>query len=206
MRIIQNKTLYSPTDLNNFVACKYTIKNAIKFHNKEIKKNDEKIDTKLWRKMGVKHEEKHFKLFKKDFKKTIIINKDLDEKSRFNKTKKAMQDGYDLIYHAYLIDGDFRGEADFLIKTKELKSKVFGDYSYEVYDTKISRNLRPRHVTQITAYSYMLSKVQKILPKKMYLIDGSDITHEYKTIEYINLFNHSKQEFDKFLSNIKTAT
>ena len=203
MKIIDNKYLTSPSDLNNFVACKYTIKNEIKFHNKEIKKNDEKIDTKLWREMGIKHEEKHFKLFKKDFKKTIIINKDLDEKSRFNKTKKAMQDGYDLIYHAYLIDGDFRGEADFLIKTKELKSKVFGDYSYEVYDTKISRNLRPRHVTQITAYSYMLSKIQKILPKKMYLIDGSDITHDYKTIEYINLFNHSKQEFDKFLSNIK---
>ena len=153
--------------------------------------------------MGFKHEAKHFKLFKEKFKKTIIINKDLDEKSRFNKTKKAIQDGYDLIYHAFLIDGDFRGEADFLIKTKELKSKVFGDYSYEVYDTKISRNLRPRHVTQITAYSYMLSKIQKILPKKMYLIDGSDITHEYKVIEYINLFHHELQEFRNFLSNIK---
>ncbi len=33
--------------------------------------------------MGFKHEEKHFKLFKNDFKKNIIINKDLDEKSRF---------------------------------------------------------------------------------------------------------------------------
>jgi hypothetical protein len=28
-----------------------------------------------------------------------------------------MQKGYDLIYHAYLIDENFRGEADFLIKT-----------------------------------------------------------------------------------------
>ena len=91
MKIIDNKYLTSPSDLNNFVACKYTMKNEIKFHNKEIKKNDEKIDTKLWREMGVKHEEKHFKLFKKDFKKTIIINKDLDEKSRFNKTKKAIK-------------------------------------------------------------------------------------------------------------------
>ena len=204
MKFLNKKIIsISPSDLNNFVACKYIIKNNIKFHNKEIKKNEEKINTKLWREMGFKHETKHFKLFKNKFKKTIIISKDLDEKSRFNKTKKAMQNGYDLIYHAYLIDDDFRGEADFLIKTKELKSKVFGDYSYEVYDTKISRNLRPRHVTQITAYSYMLGKIQKALPKKMYLIDGSDITHDYKTIEYINLFNHSKQEFDKFLSNIK---
>ena len=51
----------SPSDLNNFVACKYIIKNNIKFHNKEIKKNEEKINNKLWREMGFRHEAKHFK-------------------------------------------------------------------------------------------------------------------------------------------------
>ena len=40
MRINENKTLFSPTDLNNFVACKYISKNEIKFQNKEIKKNE----------------------------------------------------------------------------------------------------------------------------------------------------------------------
>ena len=37
MKIKKGKFFISPSDLNNFVACKYTALNEIKFHNKEIK-------------------------------------------------------------------------------------------------------------------------------------------------------------------------
>ena len=200
MKINKGKFFISPSDLNNFVACKFTIKNEIKFHNKEISKIAERVNDKLWKEMGIEHEKKHFKLLKDKYKKNITIKSDIDEKHRLNETIRAMEKGYDLIYHAYLVDGDLRGEADFLIKCDTPSD--LGDYSYEVYDTKITRNLRPRHVTQITAYSDMLGKIQKLLPKKMYLIDGSDVGHSFKTIDYIDLFNHGKKEFIKFLSNI----
>ena len=200
MKIIKNKFLISPGDLNNFVACKFTIKNEIKFHNKEISKSEEKVNDKLWKKMGIEHEKKYFQILKDKYKKSISIKSDLDEKNRFDETLRAMEKGYELIYHAYLIDGELRGEADFLIKCST--PSKFGDYSYEVYDTKITRNLRPRHLTQITAYSDMVGKIQKVLPDKMYLIDGSDEEHSFKTIEYIDLFNHGKKEFLKFLSNV----
>ena len=203
MKIKKGKFFISPSDLNNFVACKYTAQNEIKYHNKEIKKSVGGANDKLWKEMGIEHEKNQYKILKDLYKKSITIKSDLDEKDRFDETVRAMQKGYDLIYHAYLIDDNFRGEADFLIKTTDLKSEVFGDYSYEVYDTKISKNLKPRHVSQITAYSDMLGKIQKVLPKKMYLIDGSNVEHEYKTIEYIDLFSHGKREFLKFLSNIK---
>ena len=199
MKIKKGKFFISPSDLNNFVACKYTALNEIKFHNKEIKKNEDKANDKLWKEMGIEHEKKHFKILKDKYKKSISIKSDLDENDRFNETVRAIQKGYDLIYHAYLIDENFRGEADFLIKCDTPSD--LGDYSYEVYDTKITRNLRPRHVTQITAYSDMLGKIQKLMPEKMYLIDGSDELHSFKTIEYIELFNHGKKEFVKFLSN-----
>ncbi|MDB3949760.1 TM0106 family RecB-like putative nuclease [Candidatus Pelagibacter sp.] len=199
MKIKKGKFFISPSDLNNFVACKYTALNEIKFHNKEIKKNEDKANDKLWKEMGIEHEKKHFKILKDKYKKSISIKSDLDENDRFNETVRAIQKGYDLIYHAYLIDENFRGEADFLIKCNT--PSELGDYSYEVYDTKITRNLKPRHVTQITAYSDMLGKIQKLIPEKMYLIDGSDELHSFKTIEYIELFNHGKKEFLKFLSN-----
>ena len=199
MKIKKSKFFISPSDLNNFVACKYTALNEIKYHNKEIKKNEDKANDKLWKEMGIEHEKKHFKILKDKHKKSISIKSDLDEKDRFNDTVRAIQNGYDLIYHAYLIDENFRGEADFLIKCNT--PSELGDYSYEVYDTKITRNLKPRHVTQITAYSDMLGKIQKLMPEKMYLIDGSDELHSFKIIEYIELFNHGKKEFVKFLSN-----
>ena len=199
MKIKNNKFLVSPSDLNNFVACKYTVLNEIKYHNKEIRKSPDRANDKLWKEMGVEHEKRHYKILKEKYKKSITIKSDLNEKDRFDETVRAIQKGYDLIYHAYLIDDNLRGEADFLIKCNT-KSDL-GDYSYEVYDTKITRNLKPRHITQITAYSDMLGKIQKVLPEKMYLIDGSDEYHSFKTIEYIDLFNHSKKEFIKFLSN-----
>ena len=65
MRISKNKILTSPSDLNNFVGCKFLIKNEIKFLNREIQKNKESIDQKLWKEFGIKHEKKHFELFKK---------------------------------------------------------------------------------------------------------------------------------------------
>ena len=200
MKVKNNKFFISPSDLNNFIACKYTALNEIKFHNKEIKKSDDKVNDELWKKMGIDHEKKHYKLLKDKYKKNITIKSDLNENDRFNETVSAIQKGHDLIYHAYLVDENFRGEADFLIKCDTPSD--LGDFSYEVYDTKITRNLKPRHVTQITAYSDMLGKIQKLLPEKMYLIDGSDEKHTFKTIEYIDLFNHGKKEFLKFLPKI----
>ena len=200
MKVKNNKFFISPSDLNNFIACKYTALNEIKFHNKEIKKNNDKANDELWKKMGIDHEKKHYKLLKDKYKKNITIKSDLNENDRFNETVSAIQKGHDLIYHAYLVDENFRGEADFLIKCDTPSD--LGDFSYEVYDTKITRNLKPRHVTQITAYSDMLGKIQKLLPEKMYLIDGSDEKHTFKAIEYIDLFNHGKKEFLKFLPKI----
>lgn len=200
MKIEKEQILISPSDLNNFVSCKYLVQNEIKFLSKEIRRNEESIDQKLWKEFGIKHEKKHFDLLKKFYKKNISIEQNQTEKKRNQQTIEAIKKGYDLIYHAYLIDGDFRGEADFLIKVDTASD--LGNFSYEVYDTKVSRKPKPRHIYQITAYSSMLSKIQGILPDKMYLIDGADITHQYKPKEFIDFYNFTKKNFDKYLKNI----
>ena len=41
MRIKKNQYLISPSDLNNFVTCKYIIKNNILFLNDKIKKKNQ---------------------------------------------------------------------------------------------------------------------------------------------------------------------
>ena len=63
-----------------------------------------------------------------------------------------------------------------------------GNYSYEVYDTKVTKNLKPKHVLQITGYSYILGKAQGLVPVKMYLIDGSGNYNSYKVSEFIDYF------------------
>ena len=120
-----------------------------------------------------------FKNLIKEFKPDIIL---VDRQRHFG--LDAIKKGFDLIYKAFFIEDQFRGEADFLIKTKE-KSQL-GDYSYEVYDTKITKNLKPKHVLQITAYSYLISKITGVIPKLMYLIDGKSEYHSYKVFEFLN--------------------
>lgn len=200
MKIEKKKILISPSDINNFVSCKYIFKNQLKFLNNEIRKKEESITSKLWKKFGLEHEVLLFNELKKKFKNHIEIKENLDEKNRFEQTVSAMQSGYDLIYHAYLIDDNLRGEVDFLIKVK--KKSELGEYSYEVWDSKISRSPNPDHLRQITAYSYMLSSVQKVIPDKMYLIDGNKKDHQFKPKEYKDLFLYTKDQFTKFLKNI----
>ena len=201
MKVEDKKIKYSPSDLNNFVNCKYHICNDLVEGELGLKKREPSEDIKLWRRFGDEHEAKHLKLFKKKFSKNITIDPKLDDQIRYKKTIEAIKDGYDLIYKAFFIDLHFRGEVDFLIKTKE-KSKI-GDYNYDVYDTKITRNLKPNHVLQITGYSYLVSKITGSLPNKMFLIDGTDKVSEFKVHEFYEYFIYTKLKFDEFLKVTK---
>ena len=140
MRVKKDQIFISPSDLNNFVSCKYHAFNDLNEHVKKLKKKDPSEDMKLWRRYGDEHEAKHLKLLKEKYSNNITIDPTKSDEDRFNNTIDAIKKGFDLIYKAYFIEDQFRGEADFLIKTN-VKSDL-GDYSYEVYDTKVTKNLK----------------------------------------------------------------
>ena len=197
MRVKKDQIFISPSDLNNFVSCKYHAFNDLNEHVKKLRKKDPSEDMKLWRRYGDEHEAKHLKLLKEKYSNNITIDPTKSDEDRFNDTIDAIKKGFDLIYKAYFIEDQFRGEADFLIKTN-VKSDL-GDYSYEVYDTKVTKNLKPKHVLQITAYSYLISKITGVLPKQMYLIDGKSEYHTYKVHEFLDYFNFTKNKFEDFI-------
>ena len=70
-----------------------------------------------------------------------------------------------------------------------------------MYDTKITKNLKPLHVLQITSYSYLISKITGVLPKLMHLVDGNNEHHSYKVSEFLDYFNFTKSKFKNFLSD-----
>ena len=201
MKIIDEKIQFSPTDLNNFVSCKYIIKNDLLAKDLKLQKKDNTADQKLRIEHGNKHEKNYLKILKDKYKKNITIDPKQPSLKKFKDTIDALKEGYDLIYKAYLRADDFGGELDFLLKTKE-KSKL-GNYSYEVYDTKVTKNLKPNHVLQITGYSYLLGEAQGLMPTKMHLIDGSDNYNSYKVSEFVDYFLYTKKNFEEFLPKAK---
>jgi predicted RecB family nuclease len=80
----------------------------------------------------------------------------------------AMKKGVDVIVQARLEDEHWMGYADILLKIKG-KSK-FGDWSYEVYDTKLAQNTRAGTILQLSLYTDMLSIMQESVPVKMYVV------------------------------------
>ena len=199
MRIKKDQIFTSPSDLNNFVSCKYHTFNDLHEYKNGLKKKEPPEDMKLWRRYGDEHEKKHFKLLQKKYLNNITIDPTKSDDERYKNTISAIKSGYDLIYKAYFIEGKFRGEADFIIKNKQ-KSKI-GDYSYEVYDTKITKKLKPKHVLQITAYSHLISKLTGVVPNFMHLIDGASEYHKYKVKEFLDYFNFTQSKFEKFISD-----
>ena len=76
MKIKNKKILTSPSDLNNFVGCKYIVKNEIKFLNKEIQKNNMIIFSKKSLKKGqiISKDDLVFKNVKKNIGADIFNN------------------------------------------------------------------------------------------------------------------------------------
>ena len=90
-------------------------------------------------------------------------------------TAEAMRDGAPLIYQGTLYDGQWQGRPDFLRRVPI--SSSLGSWSYEVLDTKLSRELKPAYVNQVLLYSRMVDAVQGRHLDDAWIVlgDGSDV-------------------------------
>ena len=85
-------------------------------------------------------------------------------------TLGGMRAGADVIYQAVLFDGRRLGYADFLRRVP--RPSGLGDWSYEVWDTKLARHAKASAVLQLCMYSELLTKMQGKPPAEMHLALG----------------------------------
>ena len=85
-----------------------------------------------------------------------------------NATHAAMGDGANIIVQAALRSGGFVGRADILRRVE--KPSKLGDWSYEIIDTKLSRETKGGSVLQLCLYADLLSEVQGFAPEHIYIV------------------------------------
>ncbi|HZN03508.1 MAG TPA: TM0106 family RecB-like putative nuclease, partial [Candidatus Polarisedimenticolia bacterium] len=95
-----------------------------------------------------------------------------DDDAGFARTLAAMREGADVIAQATLVDGSWFGRADVLCRVP-LPSQL-GDWSYEVWDTKLARETKGGSVLQICLYSDLLATIQGQRPEHMYVVPPRD--------------------------------
>ena len=114
-------------------------------------------------------------------------------------TLAAMQSGADIIYQAALSLLPFTGYADFLVKV-EGKSR-FGDFYYEVWDTKLAKTLKPYVVVQLCCYAEMLEALQGRRPDYIIAALGNCNNQRLLTHDYFYYYKNLKLQFLRLHQN-----
>ena len=185
--------------LKSYLSCKYTIFNEINEQKLKLKKIEISKNDQLRLAKGDEHEEKYFEYLKKKYKKIIDIKSlNIKKEEKIISTFHAMQEGYEVIYGGYLERDKWRGEFDFLIINHNKPSK-FGDYSYEVIDTKHTNKPKPDHIIQLGMYTYMLEGTQEVLPQKFTILLKDFVSEEVQVNQVNEYFKTHKLNYEEFL-------
>ena len=97
--------------------------------------------------------------------KDVLETKRATPQQTFEATLSAMKTGQEVITQGYLSLGQFGGFTDYLVRVPG--ASKLGDYHYEVWDTKLSKKLKPYFAVQLCCYIEMLEALQGVRPKQM---------------------------------------
>ncbi len=191
----------APTDLGNFLGCRHLSVldlGAARGSDRPPFRPSPMLED--LQKKGMEHEKAYLDWLRG---KGLVI---VDAAGRDSQATIAeMRAGVDVIYQAALSDDRWAGHADFLRKVPA--PSHLGDWSYEVYDTKLARDTRAATILQLCVYSQLLEKIQGIRPALMHVVTpGRDFKSlEYRVDDYGAYFRLLAGQMDTFLGNPATT-
>jgi uncharacterized protein len=118
---------------------------------------------------------------------------------------EAMRRGVDLVYQATFFDGRWLGYADFLLRV-DRPSPEFGDWSYEVADTKLARAVKGGALLQVCVYSDRLARLQGVAPEDVHVVTGDGQTHTMRLDDYAAYYRTVKGRFEREVFGDETAS
>lgn len=160
MKKLHGEIRLSATDLSNHLACRHLTELELSAARgeRDVPKW-ESPDMKVIQELGLRHETKYLKLLEKEVGQLLNLS-GMDEKRLLDETRKAMEAGIEAIAQGALLHGRFFGRPDVLRKVKGKLSR-FGDWSYEAYDCKLSKETKATTILQLSFYSELLGEIQR---------------------------------------------
>ncbi len=93
-------------------------------------------------------------------------------------TLAAMRTGVDVIYQATFYDGQWGGQADFLLRTD--RPSDLGEWSYDIADTKLARRLKVPALLQMATYAERLAVLQGVHPQFLTVVTGDGVERPWR--------------------------
>lgn len=196
MQLVSGTFQLSASDLTNHLSCGHLTQLNRAVARGELKKPswyDPSVEVLIQR--GQQHEAAYVKYLQKQG----LTVENLKGQS-LAATIDAMQRGVDVIVQARLDHRSWLGYADILRKTAG-KSK-FGNWMYEIEDTKLAHNTRAATILQLCLYSDLLAQAQDAEPEKMYVVKpGADFPKDtYRYSDFRSYYNVVRKNFETVMS------
>lgn len=162
--------LYSPSDLVNFTLSEFiTWMDRYAWERPgEIEPDPPNEEQKIIQEKGNEHERAFLDGLAAAGRRVCDLS---GFRGRPEPTLDAMRGGEEIIYQGYLVNDEFAGYPDFLMRV-EMPSSI-GAWSYEPWDTKLARHPKPYFLIQLCCYAEMLEAAQGVRPQRLRVVLGS---------------------------------
>ena len=193
-----DQIIYSASDLMAFLECQHLATLNLMALDKEMERAAPDEQILLIQDKGFAHEADFLESLRKEGGKIVELSSEGSAADNIAATRDAMVQGADVIFQAALSDGTFSGYADFLRRVD--RPSVFGNWSYEVADTKLAHRPKPKFMIQLAHYSDLLAGIQEVEPENMHLVLGNHTERSFRVSDYIRYHRHLRQRFDQFIA------
>mgnify|MGYP000724045565 CR=1 FL=1 len=169
MRLEQEQLHLTASDLVGNLNCKHLTYLDVKVATGEV------LKPKYWdplleilRERGFRHEQAFIEYLRAaGFSVTKIEGVEVLDSS-VSDTIEAMKMGAEIIVQGALKHGRWAGRIDILRRIET--PSIFGNWSYEIIDTKLARETKGGTILQLCLYTYLLQEVQKYQPEYIYVV------------------------------------
>jgi uncharacterized protein len=195
MQRIHGQILYSPSDLITFMGSPFASwmdRRALDDGSLREKMDPEDGLMKTLQGRGYAHEAAYIQKLKADGLVVGEVARSSPEVMAAE-TLRLMKEGVEVIAQGYLAYGNFAGLSDFLVRIPG--ASLLGDFHYEVWDTKLSKKLKPYFAVQLCAYAQMLEAIQGRRPDQIAVVLGSGEKRSLRVEDYFAYFWGLKQSF-----------
>ena len=195
----------SASDLSNFLSCRHISELDKKVLNGQLNKPEfSNPHADVLRERGHEHEKNYLDYLRQEGLEILEIPDDTPPEKAQTMTLEAMKNGIDVISQAVFTRDSWFGRLDILQKVK--KPSKLGDHSYEVIDTKLSRETKAGSILQLSLYSEMLETAQGCTPDNMYVVTpGTPFNKEhYRFQEYRSYYDLVKNSLHQELATDKS--
>ncbi len=110
-----------------------------------------------------------------------------------------MAGGADVIYQGALLGAPWHGFSDFLLRVNHTPSSL-GDYAYEVADTKLAHQAKPKHVVQLCVYSRLIAAEQGVMPTHTHIVLGNGERVSLRVADFLHYCDIARERFESFVT------